>query len=179
MDKKDEQIERKLIQLEESVKEDSAHKVSAPDRTGSGLTGEMLPEGQTDVKSEVYYFSGLGLILTGILLLFNHIHVGTGFFAAFGWGGGGFGLLVIPLLVGIGWVFYDSKNRIGWAIVAAACGLIFFSCLSSLIMTFPTVSLLGLILMLIPLAAGGALLLKSAGGPKGLKQHLRDENLLK
>src|SRR5271154_3021395 len=131
MDKKDEQIERKLVELEASMTEDAAHKVSAPDRTGTELTGDMLPEVHTDVKSDLYYFCGLGLIVTGILLLFNHIHVGTGFFAAFGWGAGGFGLLVIPLLIGIGWLFYDSKSRIGWAVVAAACGVIFFSCLSS------------------------------------------------
>ncbi len=46
-------------------------------------------------------------------------------------------------------------------------------------MTFPTMSLLGLVVMLIPFALGGALLLKSVGGPKGLKQKMRDENFLK
>jgi hypothetical protein len=32
---------------------------------------------------------------------------------------------------------------------------------------------------ILPLAVGGALLVKSAGGPAGIKQKLRDENLLK
>jgi hypothetical protein len=113
------------------------------------------------------------------LMLFNHVRVGTGFFQMLGIGGGGFGLLMIPLLVGIGWAFYDSKSKWGWTVMAFSVGLIFFSILSSLVMSFPGISLLGLIMMLAPLAFGGALLLKSMGGPKGVEQKLREERLIK
>jgi hypothetical protein len=133
----------------------------------------------TSAKQDFYYVCGIGLLLLGILMLFNHIRVGTGMFAALGMGSGGFGLVLIPLLVGLGWMMYDSKNKIGWAITALSIALIFFSALSSLIMMFPSVTLLGLILMLLPFAAGGALLLKGMGGPKGVEQKLREERLIK
>jgi hypothetical protein len=176
MNKKDEQIERKLIELETSVMNDAHKSVSEADKPGREL---VVPEGSTNVKSDLYYFAGLGLVLTGILMLFSHIRVGTGLFAALGLSGQGFGLLLIPLLVGIGWVFYDPKNKLGYAVLSLAIGLIFFGCLSSLVMSFPSISLLGIIMMLLPLALGGALLVKSAGGPAGIKQKFRDENLLK
>jgi len=177
MNKKDEQIERKLIELETSVASESQKSVTDPHQPGHELL--ETPEPAVNVKSDLYYFAGLGLVLTGILMLFNHIRLGTGFFAMLGLGGQGFGLLLIPLLIGLGWIFYDTKSKLGYAIVALTVGVIFFGCLSSLVMTFPSMSLLGIIMMLLPLAAGGALLVKSAGGPAGIKQKMRDENLIK
>jgi hypothetical protein len=177
MNKKDEQIERKLIELETSVANESQKSVTDPKQPGHQLL--ETPETATNVKSDLYYFAGLGLVLTGILMMFNHIRLGTGFFAMLGMGGQGFGLLLIPLLVGIGWIFYDSKSKGGYAVLALTIGLIIFGCLSSLVMTFPSMTLLGIIMMLLPLALGGALLVKSAGGPAGIKQKMRDDNLLK
>jgi len=178
MNKKDEQIERKLIELETTVANESQKSVTDPKQPGHDLL-ETPPEPTVNVKSDLYYFAGLGLVLTGVLMLFNHIRLGTGFFAMLGLGGGGFGLLLIPLLIGIGWIFYDTKSKLGYAITALTIGVIFFGCLSSLVMTFPSMTLLGIVMMLLPLAVGGALLVKSAGGPAGIKQKMRDENLIK
>jgi len=177
MNKKDEQIERKLIELETSVAAESQKSVTDPKQPGHELLEPPAPE--ANVKNDLYYFTGIGLVITGILMMFNHIRLGTGFFAALGMGGGGFGLLLIPLMVGIGWIFYDSKSKMGYAVLAITVGLIFFGCLSSLVMSFPSMSLLGIIMMLLPLALGGALIVKSAGGPVGIKQKMRDENLIK
>jgi hypothetical protein len=181
MNKKDEQIEQKLIELEARVVDEEKTSVSAPKSASTGMTvtNNSNLEPQVDVGRDLQFFAGLGLIFTGILMLFNHVRVGTGFFAMMGLGGGGFGLLMIPLLVGIGWAFYDSKSKWGWTIISATIGLIFFSILSSLVMSFPGISLLGLIMMLAPLAFGGALLLKSMGGPKGVQQKMREERLIK
>jgi hypothetical protein len=185
MNKKDEQIEQKLIQLEASIDE-SQHKAligrspgASPASGSSSDPASLVTTPTTSAKQDFYYVCGIGLLLLGILMLFNHIRVGTGMFAALGMGSGGFGLVLIPLLVGLGWMMYDSKNKIGWAITALSIALIFFSALSSLIMMFPSVTLLGLILMLLPFAAGGALLLKGMGGPKGVEQKLREERLIK
>jgi len=179
MNKKDEQIEQKLIELEARVVDEEKTSLSSkPASSGVSVTSSNI-EPQVDVGRDLQFFAGLGLIFTGLLMLFNHVHVGTGFFAMMGLGGGGFGLLMIPLLVGIGWAFYDSKSKWGWTIISCTVGLIFFSILSSLVMSFPGISLLGLIMMLAPLAFGGALLLKSVGGPKGVQQKLREERLIK
>jgi hypothetical protein len=177
MNKKDEQIERKLIELETSVASESQRSVTDPHQPGHELL--ETPQPASEIKSDLYYFAGIGLVLTGILMLFNHIRLSTGFFAALGLSGQGFGLLLIPLLVGLGWIFYDTKSKLGYAILAITVGVIFFGCLSSLVMSFPSMTLLGTIMMLLPLAVGGALLVKSAGGPQGIKQKMRDQNLIK
>jgi hypothetical protein len=112
-------------------------------------------------------------------MLFQHVRVGTGIFSMLGIGGQGFGLLMIPLLVGIGWILYDARSRVGWAITSITCLVICFSVLSGLIMSFPSTSLLGLVFMLLPFAVGGMLLFKGLGGPQGVKEKLKKEGLIK
>jgi hypothetical protein len=174
MDSKDQEIERKLLELETSVEKEEEHKVTVEDKTTA-----LTKMSQTEMNSELCYFSGLALVALGFLLLFQHVKVTTGMFAAMGLGGGGFGLLMIPLLVGITWIMYDSKSKVGWGIIALTCALIFFSVLSALIMNFPSISLLGLIMMLVPFAAGAALILKGVGGPKAVQARLKEHGYLK
>ncbi|MCC6977048.1 MAG: hypothetical protein IT343_01910 [Candidatus Melainabacteria bacterium] len=174
MNRKEEEIKKKLLELETTVLKES------PSQLASEQKGTTLKTGSTDapsttVKSDLCYFGGLGLIGVGLLMFFQHVTVGSGFMAMLGMGGGGFGLLLIPLMIGIGWMFYDSKSRAGWMITAGSCALIFFAILSSLRMTFANMSLLSTILMLLPFALGGALLLKGMGGPKGVEDALKNE----
>jgi hypothetical protein len=176
MDRKDEQVERKLLELETAVDKEAseAHKLSV-----ENPSSEVTKVTEAQVNSELCYFSGLALIGLGFLMLFQHVKVSTGMFSALGLGGGGFGLLMIPLLVGIALIMYDSKNKIGWGILVLTCVLILFAVLSALIMNFPTISLLGLIMMLVPFAAGAALILKGVGGPKALHEKLKEHGYLK
>lgn len=176
MNKKDEEIQRKLLELEATVlKETPQASLPSTKSAGSGLTLNSINESSqihTTVQQDLCYFLGLGLIFTGILMFFNQVRVGTGMLNLLGLGGGGFGLLLIPLVVGIGWLMYDSKNRWAWVITAGTCGTIVFSVLNSLVMSLPQISLLGMIMLLLPFAAGGALLLKGLGGPKGVQDKL-------
>ncbi len=57
-------------------------------------------------------------------MMFQHVTVGTGVMGLLGFGSGGFGLLLVPLMFGIGWMFYDSKARAGWAITAGSVAMI-------------------------------------------------------
>ncbi len=180
MNKKDEEIQHKLLELEATVLKETppatalpAANVNAQRLSTSGtLSSGTSQESSTTVQQDLCYFLGIGLIITGVLMFFNHVHVGTGFLAAFGLGGGGFGLILIPLMCCLGYLMYDSKNKIAWAATSIVCGLIIFSVLSSLVMTFPGMTLLGMIMLLLPFAAGGALLLKGIGGPKGIQNKL-------
>jgi hypothetical protein len=174
MDPKKEQIERKLIELESAVDSEPPHSVSL-NKPSTDVTANAGAE----IKSDLCFFGGLISIALGLLLLFQHVRVGTGFLAGLGFGGQGFGLLLIPLIIGIGWIMYDAKSRAGWAIVSLTCIVIFFSILSGLIMTFPTTSLLGLIFMLLPFALGGMLLFRGLGGPQGVREKLKKEGLIK
>lgn len=180
MNKKDEEIQHKLLELESVVLKESGsesntsltttnkHAVEVLQQAKSA-SGSSLQNGRT-VGQELNFFLGIGLLFTGLLMFFNHVQVHSGFLGMLGIGGGGFGLLLIPLMVGIGWIFYDSKNKWAWLITAGSVGVIIFAILNSLTIMFPNTSVLGLIMLLLPLAAGGALLLKSMGGPKAIKE---------
>lgn len=175
MNRKEEEIKKKLLELETTVLKESPGQLASEQKSTTLKSGGSETP-STTVKSDLCYFGGLGLIGVGLLMFFQHVSVGSGgLFAMLGLGGGGFGLLLIPLMLGIGWMFYDSKSRAGWMITAGSCALIFFAVLSSLRMTFANMSLLSTIIMLLPFAIGGALLLKGMGGPKGVEEALKGE----
>lgn len=185
MNRKEEEIKRKLLELETSVLKETTPTLITDQKTGNLRTtsnaggnanvGATTSGAPTTVKSDLCYFGGLGLIGIGILMLFQYIQIGSGFMGFLGMGGGGFGLLLIPLMVGIGWMFYDSKNRAGWYITSLSCAVIFFAVLATVRITIPNLSLLSMVMMLMPFAIGGALLLKGVGGPKGVEEALRGE----
>lgn len=182
MSKKDDEIQRKLQELESAVLKESTTQsqqhLTNPPSTSSDLMAlkkkKELP--QVSVQNDLQYFGGIALILTGLFMFFNHVKVGTGFMSMLGIGGGGFGLLFVPLMLGIGWLIYDAKSKIAWGITAASCAVVVFSVLSSITMNFPQLSFLGLMLMLLPFAAGGALLLKGMGGPKAIEQKFNKKS---
>jgi hypothetical protein len=76
-------------------------------------------------------------------------------------------------LIGIGWLFYDPKSTPAKLITGGTCALMVLSILSSLIMVFPMLSVLQTIMMLLPIALGGAMLLKGVGGPKAVQAKLK------
>lgn len=193
MSKKDDEIQRKLQELESAVlKESTTQSQQHLSASGAGATSASAPTPTpaTDlisltqkknlpaqpVQNDLMYFGGIALILTGLFMFFNHVKVASPFFGVLGGmggGGGGVGLLFLPLMAGIGWLIYDSKSKPAWILTAASCAIVIFSVLSSITMQFPALSFLGLIMMLLPFAAGGALLLKGMGGPKGIEQKIK------
>ncbi len=166
MGRQDEEIQRKLSELEESLSQEGPGELSTRSSGSELASAHKLKEeielytGAGSLRADLYYISGFGMILASLLMFFNHMKVGTSIFTALGFGQEGFGLVLIPLLIGLGINIYNFKSRVGWVITSASCALIIFAVLSHVIMTFPKISFLGLILMLLPLAAGGALIRK-------------------
>lgn len=166
MGRQDDEIQRKLNELEASL--DYATNEEEPSTVLKVPTDSQVTT-TSGIASELNIFMGLGLLLTSVLMLFHHVKVGTGWLSWFGFGGQGFGFVIIPLLIGLSIIFYNHKSKAGWVITAASCALIFFAVLSQLVMTFPTTSLLGLIIMFLPLALGIAMLMKGLSGQKNDK----------
>jgi hypothetical protein len=161
MEKPEDSIERKLKELELNLT-DGAEKQSP---TVVEISKRELSNTQSDsTQAEIYKFVGISLLVIGIFLFLNHVRVGTAFFDYFGHGRMGFGFTIIPLLIGLGIFFYDWKNKIGWVVLAASLALIIFGVFSQLVMTFPSLSLLGFIIMFLPFAAGAAFLIKGIKG---------------
>ncbi len=171
----DNEVENKLNELEQEIS-----KIPHIDLPMSVSSQELIKVSDaTTLKNDLFYFSGLTLIGFSVLVFFQHVRVGTGLFQVLGIGTGGFCLLLLPLLIGIGLIVYNRKNKIGYGIVSITCALIFYTVLSSLIMSFTPVSLLGLLIMLLPLVVGGSFLVKGLGGPKGIEDKLRQQGIIK
>lgn len=174
MKNKDDEIKRKLDELETTILKEQTSKanLSAPGQKDPILVTTKSTEVIT--KSDGYYFGGLLSIGLGLVILFQTVRVSSGLFSMLGiGGGGGFGLLLIPLLIGMGWLMYDSKAKMAWLLTAASCLIIVLAVLGSLIMYIPSLPLLTMLMILFPLALGGALLLKGAGGPKAVVEEIK------
>jgi len=184
MNKKEDEIQRKLTELENTVLREqtelttaglSTTGMSTTGMNATGKHGEIGASESTGLKSEGYCFGGLASIFCGLLLVFQHVRVGSGLLAMLGMGSGGFALLFLPLMIGIGMMFYDYKNKWGWVITALSCVLLIFAFLATLTITFPGVSMMQLIIMFLPFAIGAAFLVKGLGGAKGVEKAIKGQ----
>jgi hypothetical protein len=151
--KPEEEIQLKLAQLEAAIVEPAQPPAVRP--PGSAVSGKKDASAQSDMHLTV----GFCLVALGLLLFFNHVQVGSSFMGSFGKGHGS-ALILIPLMIGLGMLFFDYKNRIAWIITAGCCALLIFTVLASLVITFAHISMLGLIIMLVPFSLGAAFIMK-------------------
>ena len=102
---------------------------------------------------------GLGMIIAGGFLLVNHVKVGYSFWHFFGRYTQG--LVLLPLIVGIGFLFFNSKSIVGWILTGAGSLMIFLAIIVPLRLYFPQTSLYNLLIMLVLLVGGIGLVLRS------------------
>lgn len=174
---KDEEIQKKLIKLESAVLKESTE-VSAPQKSTELTATERAGSAnqlEAPTKDDFKYFGGMALVMLGLFLLFQHVKLTTGYWF---WGMSathGIGLMLIPLIFGIGWIFYNAKSMWGWIITAVSIITMVFTVLATLRLQFDQMSMLGVIMMLLPFAFGFALILQGIGGPKGLQKVIKDK----
>ncbi len=99
------------------------------------------------------------MVVVGVYLFLQQVTVSTGFWIL--WGYNAFGLSLIPLLVGIGWLFFDGRSIIGWLLVVLGALIIFAGILTNLQVYFRPTSLFNTIIMLGLLAGGLGLVARS------------------
>ena len=96
---------------------------------------------------------GVGTFLLGVLmtaaggyLLLQQVQVTTSFwrFGAYG----GFGLTLVPLLVGITFLFYNGRSIIGWLLTAIGATMILAGILMNMDIYFRQTSLFNTLIML-------------------------------
>lgn len=179
MNKKEEEIQRKLSELESSVlSENTDLTISTPSGRSDLMAGshsKSASSSESLSKNDGAYFGGLGLIVLGIVMVFQHITVTPGILSLLGLGGGGFLILFLPLMIGIGMMMFNSKNKWGWIVTAGSCVFLIFSVLAGLNMVMKSMSMLQLIMLFLPFALGGSLLVKGMGGPKGVIKAIREQ----
>ena len=113
------------------------------------------------------FFIGLVMALIGAYMLTNRVTVASSYHSS--WGYNTFGLSLLPLIFGIGILFFNSKSIAGWVLLAIGVVIIFAGILLNLQISFQPTTLFNTIMMLILLAGGIGLVLRS------LKSHLTQE----
>jgi len=117
---------------------------------------------------------GLGEFLTGFVmacaggyLLTQQVTVTSGFWYL--WGHNAFGLTLVPLLIGVGLLFFNGRSIIGWLLLVAGATMLLAGILMNLEIYFRNTSLFNTLLMLVLLFGGVGLIARSlrAHSPPG------------
>ena len=105
------------------------------------------------------FFIGLLMTVVGGYLLLNQVQVTTSFwnFGRYG----GFGLTLLPLLVGVAMLFYDGKSIVGWILTALGAAIILAGILMNMDIYFRQTSLFNTLVMLVLLFGGLGLIARS------------------
>ena len=105
------------------------------------------------------FLAGLAMVVVGGYLLLNRVTVGSGVWLL--WGYNAFGLSLLPLLVGIGWLFFDGRSVAGWLLTAGGALIILAGIIANLHIYFAPTSLFDTIVILGLLAGGIGLVARS------------------
>jgi len=105
------------------------------------------------------FLAGLAMAVAGAYLLTNQVSVTSGFWR---WGGyNTFGLSLVPLLIGIGFLFFNGRSIVGWLLTMAGTVIILAGIIVNLNIYFRETSLFNTIMMLVLLAGGIGLIARS------------------
>jgi uncharacterized protein len=105
------------------------------------------------------FLIGFVMAVAGGYLLTNQVTVTSGYWRL--WGYNGFGLTLLPLVVGIGFLFFDGKSIVGWALTLAGAVILFVGIIMNLDIYFRPTSLFNTLAMLVLLLGGIGLVARS------------------
>lgn len=115
------------------------------------------------------FILGLIMMCGGFYLLLNAITVrstfGMGMRLYSFSGAGGFsittGMVMIPFILGVGIIFYNARNIVGWLLGGGSLVALIFGVISSIHFSFRTMSAFDLIVILVLAVGGLGLFLRS------------------
>ncbi|MFN3661471.1 hypothetical protein [Yoonia sp.] len=110
------------------------------------------------------FLIGLIMMIGGGYLLLNGIVVRPNFGGrVFGMGGMPVtsGMILIPLMFGIGLIFYNAKNWLGWIIAGASLIALVFGVIANTTVQFARLSIFDLLVIMVLLVGGLGLFLRS------------------
>lgn len=77
------------------------------------------------------------------------------------WGGSSFGITLLPMLFGVGFLFWNGRSVIGWLLTIAGALFIFAGIIANMQIYFQPTSLFNTVIMLILLVGGLVLIARS------------------
>ena len=105
------------------------------------------------------FFLGMAMAVGGAYLLTNQVTVTSGYWRF--WGHNAFGISLLPLLFGIGLLFFNGRSVPGWLLTFAGTVILFVGILAYLEIYFQPTSLFNTLLMLALLVGGIGLIARS------------------
>ena len=105
------------------------------------------------------FLLGLGMAVAGAYLLTQRVTVTSGYWTL--WGYNAFGLSLLPLLFGIGLLFFNGRSIAGWLLTFVGVVVIFVGIIANLGIYFQPTSLFNTVVMLVLLAGGIGLVARS------------------
>lgn len=95
----------------------------------------------------------------------DHVHVTSSFRELFGFGYGTFGLTLLPVFIGVAFLFFNGKSKVGWFLTVGGMIVIFVGIISRLTVRWRGSSLYDVLIILVLMAGGIGLIARS------LRQH--------
>lgn len=105
------------------------------------------------------FLIGLVMAVAGFWLLTNQVQVTTGGWRL--WGYNAFGLSMLPFIVGVGVLFFNGRSVLGWLLTLAGLVIVLAGVLVNMSIYFRPTSLFNTLLILVLLAGGIGLLVRS------------------
>jgi hypothetical protein len=133
-------------------------RVEAKRKTEEDATSSRFSPGGTPGGLGMFLF-GLALAIAGGYLIMNQVQVTSGYWAW--WGTNTFGLTLIPLIIGVGLLFFNGRSIAGWLLAGGGAIIVFVGILANLQIYWRQTSLFILILMLTMFVGGLGLMARS------------------
>ncbi|HEX6751830.1 MAG TPA: hypothetical protein VF092_31335 [Longimicrobium sp.] len=111
------------------------------------------------------FFVGVAMAAAGAYLLTSRVTVVSGAWQI--WGYSGFGLSLIPLMLGIGMLFYDGRSLLAKLLILVGVVIIIAGIISNLNVYFQHTPLFAVVMMLVLLCGGVGLVLRSIRPMRG------------
>jgi uncharacterized protein len=135
----------RTVTAENESQQNNAKKFQGPGGTPGGLG---------------LFIFGLALAIAGAYLIMSQVQVASSGY--WSWlGTNTFGLTLLPLVIGLGLLFFDGRSIAGWVLAGGGAVIIFVGILANLQIYFQHTSLFNVIVMLTLFAAGLGLMARA------------------
>ena len=105
------------------------------------------------------FLLGFAMACVGGFLITNQVTVVSSYWNF--WGGNSFGVTLLPMLFGVGILFFNGKSTFGWILTVAGALFIFAGIIANMHIYFRGATLFNTMVMLILLVGGLALIARS------------------
>lgn len=112
-----------------------------------------------------HFVMGFAMTCAGAYFLADRVTVAGGYWNFYG--GNSFGITLIPMLIGVGLLFWNGRSIAGWLLTAAGAIFIFAGVIANLHIYFQPTSLIHTIIMLVLLFGGLGLIARSLRSHSG------------